>query len=622
MAKIEILPEQIANKIAAGEVVQRPESVVKELLENAIDAGGTRIDLLIKRSGKSLIQVIDDGEGMTEEDAILSIQKHATSKIKNAEDLDAIKTLGFRGEALSAITAVSQIEIRTKTKGAELGCVLRSDGGSDTVVEKGAFPHGTSVSVKNLFFNTPARRNFLRTDATEMKHIVDSFNKTALAHPALAFKLYIDDEIILDYPAGERDDRIIAVFGEVLYRSLFYVEELTDYLSLRGYIGKPSLLKKSKGDQYVFINDRPIQSKQVNHAVFSAYEHILEKGEYPFFVLYITLDPSKVDVNVHPSKLEVRFENEKDIYAFILTVLKKGLAQYDLVPNISLLPRDGSDETKTIFTHQGMATRSDFSDRPRPASDYKPRSISDAEIDAVFGSLRRHAEQPLAAGRHPMPFGEPFDAVVQPLIPVPAVQVVHSEIPPVEYDTFLIQLQNKYILTPIKSGLMIIDQHVAHERILYEKAMRSFDSLFPLSQQLLFPKTIELDPGMYLTVKELSQFLLRIGFEIKFFGRNTVVIEGVPQEIKPGEEENNLRGIIEEYIDNQKVRKISDEKDNLAKSYACKSAIKAGDKLSEKEMRMLIDELFATSMPYVCPHGRPVVVKISIEEFDKRFGRT
>jgi DNA mismatch repair protein MutL len=364
MGKIHILPENLANKIAAGEVVQRPESVVKELLENAIDANATAIDLLIKRAGKSLIQVIDNGDGMSEEDAILSIQKHATSKINSLEDLDAIKTLGFRGEALSSISAVSQLEIQTETRNEELGIAIRVEENGKINLEKGSFPKGTSIIIKNLFYNVPARRNFLKSDSTELKHMVDTFNKIALSHPEKSFRFFIDEDRTLDYTAGTLDERVMQVFGDQTFRSLVKVSENLDIISVSGYIGKPSLLKKQKGEQYLFINNRYVQSKQINHAVFTAYENILEKGDYPFFILFIELDPSKIDINVHPTKLEVRFENERDIYAFVLSSVKRGLSSYDLVPQVSLNEGSGFLNTRTTFQPANKIERNDFSDRP------------------------------------------------------------------------------------------------------------------------------------------------------------------------------------------------------------------------------------------------------------------
>jgi len=342
---IKILPEQISNKIAAGEVVQRPESVVKELIENSIDAGATKIELIVKKAGKNLIQVVDDGIGMSEEDLLLSVQKHATSKIWAYEDLEAIKTLGFRGEALSSISAVSQVEIRTETRDDEIGTRIRFDEIGNLVKDKGSFSKGTSVTVKNLFFNTPARRKFLKTDATELKHIIDTFNKNALSHPTIHFKLFNAGELIYDYEAGDLEARIKQVFADNMLDAILPVNEKTDFLSVNGFIGKPALLKKSKGDQYLFLNSRYIINKQINHAVFSGFEHILEKGDFPFFILFLKIDPKKIDVNIHPSKLEAKFDDDKDVYNFVLAVVRKSLGMHDLVPSM-VFNDDGFAEEK------------------------------------------------------------------------------------------------------------------------------------------------------------------------------------------------------------------------------------------------------------------------------------
>ncbi|MDP2303438.1 MAG: DNA mismatch repair endonuclease MutL [Ignavibacteria bacterium] len=618
MPKIKILPENLSNKIAAGEVVQRPESVVKELLENSIDANSTEIKLLIKRAGKVLIQVVDNGDGMAEEDAILCILKHATSKIITDSDLEAIKTLGFRGEALSSITAVSQVELRTQTDESEIGVQLRIDDGQHIEKEFGSFAKGTSVSVKNLFFNTPARRNFLRTDTTETKHIIETFNRIALSHPKISFKLFIDDEITLDFPSGELTDRIGNVFGEGILSALINVEERTEFLSLYGFIGKPSLLKKSKGDQYLFLNNRYVVSRQINHAVFTAYENVLEKGDYPFFILFLEIDPHRIDINVHPSKLEVRFDDEKDIYSFVVSVLRKSLSSYDLVPNLTFTQGASEKERMTITPFQ-KSERSDFSDRPsKPNYNSKSQSFNDKDIDMLFGSLSLNVnrESPESNIKTPFENENVVDETIQKSVPIRASSEEK------ENSSFIIQLHHKYILSQIKSGLMIIDQHAAHERILYEKALKLFDINLPFAQPLLFPKTIEVDASKLLMLKELHPYLLKLGFEIKFFGQNTIIIEAVPQDIHPGNEEEILLEILDEYLINRREKKILEVKDNMAKSFSCKSAIKTGDKLSELEMRVLIDQLFATSMPYVCPHGRPIVVKISLDEFDRRFGRT
>ncbi|HKI79629.1 MAG TPA: DNA mismatch repair endonuclease MutL [Ignavibacteriaceae bacterium] len=615
--KIKILPDNIANKIAAGEVVQRPESVVKELMENAIDADANKIEVIVKRAGKTLIQVFDNGSGMNEEDAVLSIQKHATSKITAYEDLEAIKTLGFRGEALSSIAAVSQLEIRTETKEEELGTLIRMDDSENLIKEKGSYPKGTSISVKNIFYNTPARRNFLKTDATEIRHIIDTFNKISLSYPGIHFKFYHDDEITIDYPAGSLEERIKKVFADNMLDALVPVEEKTEYISLTGFIGKPSMLKKSKGEQYLFLNRRYVSSKQINHAVFSAYENILEKGDYPFFILFLEVDPHKIDVNVHPSKLEVKFEDEKNIYNFVMAVIKKSLGTHDLVP--SMMFTDVTDETEKLrFNHFNKVNKDDFSDRPafetqRSGSE---KRITDNEIDMIFSSIPDDIITPASSEKVTMPFDKTEESEVYH-----KVSREEGEITPEVDSPFIIQLHNKYILSQIKTGLMIIDQHVAHERILYEKALKRFDVNMPFSQQLLFPRKMTLDPGTYGIVKELQNYLSKLGFAIKFLSKNSIIIEGVPEDVKQGSEEKILLELIDEYLTNQREKKLED-RDNIAKSYSCKTAIKAGDKLTDREMRLLIDQLFATSMPYVCPHGRPILVKISLDEFDRRFGRT
>jgi DNA mismatch repair protein MutL len=611
--KIKILPENLANKIAAGEVVQRPESVVKELLENAIDADAKNIEVIIKQAGKSLIQVCDDGSGMTEDDVKLCVQKHATSKILDYKDLEAIKTLGFRGEALSSIAAVSQFEIKTETRDEEIGSLLKIENENQITFEKASVSKGTCVTVKNLFYNTPARRKFLKTDGTELKHITDTFNKIALSHPDISFKFYNNDSLVFDYLSSTVDERLKQVFADNILDGVIPVNEETEYITLKGYIGKPAMLTKSKGDQYLFLNKRFVISKQINHAVFSAYENILEKGDYPFFVLFLTIDPSRIDVNIHPSKLEVKFDDDKDVYHYVMAVIKKSLGMHDLIPTMAFEENENVEKLK--FDVYSRTNRGDFSDRPSFIEKRDSVSVTDKEIDLVFGSLTSDIQrkEKTSSGHH---F---FDDEEKEIFS--ENKTVESRVKSDEETTFIIQLHNKYIISQIKSGLMIIDQHVAHERILYEKILNRLEANMPFSQHLLFPLTVQFDPGSFEILQELNQLLNQIGFQLKFFSKNTIIIEGVPEDIKSGSEERILREFIDEYLVNQREKKL-EQRDNIAKSYSCKAAIKAGDKLSEKEMRLLIDQLFATSMPYVCPHGRPVIIKISLDEFDKRFGRT
>lgn len=611
---IKILPENIANKIAAGEVVNRPESVVKELVENSIDAGANQIDVYIKNAGKNLIQVIDDAVGMSEEDAMLCIQRHATSKINSLEDLEAIKTLGFRGEALASIAAVSIFEIRTRREIDELGVAIKIGEGEKLIKEKGAFPVGTSVTVKNLFYNVPARRNFLKSNSTELKHIIETFKRIALSHPQISFRLINDDDIIYDLAKSDHTERVKSIFGENIVDLILETKEITDYISLNGFITKPIYLKRSKGEQYLFLNNRYVQSKIINHAVFSAYENLMEKGDYPFFVLFVNIDPKKVDVNVHPSKLEVKFDDEKEIYSFVHAVIKKTLASYDLVPSVTF-DNNTTDKESLRFNSFKSTTKSDFSDRPfsnQMEADKRKSIFSDDEIEQLFENLNREIKSaaPDSVVEHP------FENNTQ--------REVYHEVDSAENShdiPFIVLLHNKYILSQIKSGLMIIDAHVAHERVLYEKALQTFEANIPFSQHLLFPQTLKLDPADYQLVKELEPYLTNLGFTIKFKAKNIIEIIGIPSDLKSEHETDTLLDILHEFRKNQQEKQL-EVRDNLAKSFSCKAAIKAGDKLSEKEMRILVDKLFATSMPYVCPHGRPIVIKIPIEELDKRFGRT
>lgn len=621
--KIKMMPENLANKIAAGEVVQRPESVLKEALENSLDANSDAIEIIIKNAGKSLIQIIDNGDGMSEEDAELSIQRHATSKVYSYEDLERIRTFGFRGEALSSIAAVSQFEIKTRTAEQELGTYIKVE--DNKIIEKGkeASPKGTTICIRNLFYNTPARRNFLKTDSTELKHLIETFKRAALSSPNVSFKFWNDDDLIFDFPGGTLDDRMSQVFADNILDAVLRSEENTNFLKIKGYIAKPAYLRKSKGEQYLFINNRYVVSKQINHAVFTAYENVLEKGDYPFFVLFLQIDPAKIDVNVHPSKLEVKFDDERDIYSFVLAVMRKTLSSYDLVPNMNFTGSTNGKE-RLIFNDNIRTDRNDFNDRPITGGNARSFSFnaaverkrySDEDIDLLFNSLDKKIENSIDERSEEAPPMEPK-----------FIETAHRDLGATgsvgnTSESLIFQLHNKYILAQIRSGLMLIDQHAAHERILYEKALRSFEANLPFSQQLMFPQTVQFDPASYAVLKELEQYLTKLGFDIKYFSKNTVSIIGIPQDVRLGSEEKILQEIMSEYINNQREKGI-EATDNLAKSFACKAAIKTGDKLKEKEMRILVDQLFAANVPYHCPHGRPTVIKIPLEEFDRRFGRT
>ncbi len=615
MSSIKILPENIVNKIAAGEVVQRPESVVKELMENAIDSGAKNIDVFIKNAGKSLIQVCDDGTGMTEEDAVLSVQKHATSKISNFDDLNSLGTLGFRGEALSSIVAVSQLEVKTQTEDEDLGTWIKVSDKGEITSEKGSFVKGTSVIVKNLFYNVPARIKFLKTNQTEFRHISDTFKKIALGHWGISFKLYNDKDVIFDFRSGDLEKRIGQIFADNMSDALIKVEENTDIFSVTGYIGKPAMLKSCKGDQYIFINNRYVINRQINHAVFTAYESVLKKGDYPFFVLFLDIEPDKIDVNIHPSKMEVKFDDEKSIYNLLLAIIRKNLGVQNLVYNESEAEAvvdyesalEGKSGLKNIFNSNFVINRQNTSNKT---------NYSDEELDRLFGNIQDDALNKT----QPVVIDHPFSQPVQKEY-LHRVNNIEDEENETGRSSFIFQLHDKYILSQIKSGLIVIDQNAAHRRILFEKAFRQLKTGLPFSQQLLFPRKLELDREKFDLLKEILTPVINLGFSIAFLRGTNIEIRGVPEDVKHRKEDKILLDILNKLSELKKDDEKSIE-ENLAKVYSEAAAIKENTSLNEKEMRSLIDHLFSSSKPYICPNGRPTLIKISLTEFSRRFGNT
>lgn len=639
--RIHILQPEVANKIAAGEVVQRPASAVKELIENSLDAGAHKIDIVVKEAGKTLLQVVDDGEGMTEEDALMAFQRHATSKIRSAEDLESIRTLGFRGEALASIAAVSLVELRTRTRSDDVGTLIRIDGSEVREQTKVQMEPGTSVMVKNLFANTPARRAFLKSDQTELKNITDVVTRMAVMYPEVAWRYVSEDETLLDVKPGSPEDRFIDVFGERHFKSVLRVHEATEYLTVDGFIGKPDFVRKSRADQYLYLNRRSITNRTVSHAVFHAYEHLMVKNAYPFFVLNLTLDPRKVDVNVHPSKLEVKFENDSNIYRFVFAVVRKTLSAHDLIPSVSLA---GDQATAGINQRLQFGSSPSLhapivpayisgeqADRTQSATELPELSVDVFDIEKLFSRIeqrmsgqpqselppdRLYPESRQGQAGAPQLAGNTFPK--ERVIPHETLQTESGQ----QRDHRAIwQVHSKYILSQIRGGLLIVDQHAAHERILYERAVANFDRDLPSTQQLLFPQTIQFGAHDYTLIKELLPHLEKLGFDVKLFGKHTVVIEGIPADVRVGKETTILQDVVDEYKRNEHADTL-DARDAVAKSFACKAAIKAGDRLNTVEMITLIDQLFAMQMPYVCPHGRPVLMKITLEELDRRFGRT
>ncbi len=604
--RVHILPEQIANKIAAGEVVQRPESVVKELLENSLDAESKSLTVVVKEGGIDLVQVSDNGEGMDEEDAVNAFGRHATSKIATYEDLEAIRTFGFRGEALASIAAVARVTMKTRRRDMEEAVIVRAEGGGKLSVSRGAREPGTTVSVQNLFFNVPARRKFLKTPTTEFRHVYDAVHRIAISYPEIALEFVSDGDQIFKLSPAALPQRLLDVFGERQLSMLIPVEERSELIHVSGYISKPSFGLRARTNQYLFLNRRFINNRTISHAVFSAYEHLLEKGTFPFFLLFLDINPHRVDINIHPSKMEAKFDDEQGVYRFIAALVRKSLTVSEFVPSLGMTGSPGGEgATGLRFT----PAQHEWPGGTQPSWTFPERE----KVDPITGEIVR-LQPPSGAAIASQLLGN-IDRAFQTSAPEAAAD---SAKPPAGAPLW--QLHKKYILAAVENGVMIIDQHVAHERILYERALRRYETEGRSSQQLLFPKTIQLSAADCSLVEELKGDLEVIGFDLKLFGKNTVVVEGVPADVRPGLEEKILEDVLTLYKEYRR-ESPTNVRDNLAKSFSCRSAVKAGDPLTEPEMRALVTDLFATDVPYVCPHGRPIVLRISIEEMDRRFGR-
>ncbi len=633
MAQIKILSEEIASKIAAGEVIQRPESVVKELIENSIDAGARSIEVEVKEAGKSFIRVTDSGTGMGESDALLAFAQHATSKIETYSDLENIATLGFRGEALYSIAAVSQVELKTKSEAEDAAVYLRVNGGKQQEISRAAHGTGTTIIVKNLFYNTPARRNFLKANPTEFRHIYQTVSRYAIAFPEIEFTLLSQragssagNEVVLSAKSNTVRSRLNEIFGERFTDSLVAFEETYDHLKISGFLGKPEYTKRTRGEQFLFLNKRYVISKAVNHAAFSAYENLIDRGDFPFFAIFIDIPPNEVDVNVHPSKLEVKFRDERSIYGAIRSATHGSLVKSDLVPEMSAAGQPGNLTAKG----SGWSSRT-TTDSSRLRTDSRARG---GFVPVMFNSgPGQTGERFVSRDRDFRQDGDIADAV-DPLFalkfPRIGTESANGKLEQAASEggtpdtmsgeaNIIYQLHNKYIISQISTGLLVVDQHAAHERIIYERTLRRFEENGQNTQQLLFPISLNLDPADFTVVEEILPDLNRMGFGVKLFSGSTVVLDGVPVDLKPGRESTILTEILEEYKRDNDLRLTPREK--LCKTFSCKAAVKAGDHLTIEEMESLMDQLFKADVPYVCPHGRPVLVKIPMLELDKKFGR-
>jgi len=625
MARIARLPDIVANKISAGEVVQRPASVVKELLENAIDAGASKITVAIKDAGKELIRIVDNGAGMVREDAFLCVERFATSKITGVEDLDSLQSLGFRGEALASISSVSHFELKTRTAKATLGLRLRYEGGILAEESGVQGEQGSTITVRNLFYNVPARRKFLKSNATEYNHIFEIVKSFVLAYPEIEWRMYSDDEELFHVKSPDILERLNVFYGDDFASGMIELSEENDYLSIRGFLGKPAMQKRRKLDQYFFINRRVVQNRMLSQAVQQAYGDLLVERQTPFALLFLAIDPSRVDVNVHPAKLEIRFDDERNVRNMFYPVVKRAIQLHDFSPDLEVAE---SDQLLSGQIRESAFRKLSFPDIP-----HRAMTTDDLYRNYREGAFSQPPEAPLSPLHQAALFSNPASAgytlldrglregdeglssfLLAPLYDDDALPN------PKDAEPKIWQLHNKYLICQIKTGLMIIDQHVAHERVLYERAVDVMNQNVPNSQQLLFPQKVEFRPWEYEIFEEIRDDLYRLGFNLRLFGNKTIMIEGVPQDVKPGTEVTILQDMIAEYQDNASKLKL-EKRDNLAKSYSCRNAIMAGQKLSLEEMRSLIDNLFATREPYSCPHGRPVIIKLSLDQLDKMFGR-
>lgn len=593
---IHLLPDAVANQIAAGEVVQRPASAVKELMENAIDAGADQIKLIIKDAGKSLIQVVDNGSGMSAADARLSLQRHATSKISRAEDLFEIRTMGFRGEAMASIAAISHLEIKTRRHEDELGTVIQVAGSELISLEPDALPTGTSISVKNLFYNIPARRNFLKSDGVELRHIVDEFQRVALAHPQIHFSMYQDGNEVYHLTPGSLKQRVVHLFGKNYNERLVPIEEETTIIKLKGFIGKPQFAKKSRGEQFFFVNKRYVKDAYLHHAILKAYQEVLPDDTYPLYVLFIDIDPARIDINVHPTKTEIKYEDDKSIYAIVRSAVKRSLGQYHITPSL-----DFDQENNFSQFMQPKA----FNEIIPPSVSFNP-DFNPFKGDHAYDVTRQVETRQLTMQQY---IGEEIEDKDMNEKKEPQVK------------SRLFQIHKTFILSQIHSGFILIDQQSAHERILFEQFMEQLESRQGMIQQSLFPQTIELNPGDTALVREILPDIQSLGFQLREFGRNTFVVEGVPADLGLGiREKEVIEGLLED-LNNKQDKSELDRRKQLASSLARRAAIKKGTELSQQEMSELIDRLFACESANISLQGKPVILTFTTQELWERFGR-
>lgn len=592
---IQLLPDAIANQIAAGEVIQRPASVVKELMENALDAQASDIKLYVKDAGKTLVQVTDNGNGMSDTDARISIERHATSKIRKSNDLFKIRTMGFRGEALASIAAVAQMEIKTRQEGNEVGTRLRVKASSLVEQDLCQTPVGTNITVKNLFFNVPARRRFLKSNAVEMRHIMDEFKRLAIANPDTRFSLYHNEKEIYILREANRKKRIIDIFGDKLEDKLIPVNEKTSEIQISGFVGIPESARKSRTDQFFFVNNRYIRSGYFNHAVSGAFAGLLPEGYKPTYFIFFEIDPKYIDVNIHPTKEEIKFEDQQMIYQYLGSAVRFALGKHNITPSLNFDIDAGLDDTLAIHHQSGGGQGGGGTGGRIPRPDKPDGEAWKQFYETLYDDDGMHQEEPMTLSSQLNMGGESNTGQFSP-----------------------IQIHSSYIVTQIKTGMIVIDQQKAHERILYEKFLDSCDTGIVEMQQLLFPEQVELERDKVAVLREILPELDKMGFDINPFGQATFIIHAVPSTLVGNA---GLMKVIESVIDEISADRKADTipQEIIAKTLARKLSMNKGKKMEPKEMKVLIEQLFACETPFVSPSGKPCFFTLTIDELETKF---
>jgi DNA mismatch repair protein MutL len=624
---IQLLPDHVANQIAAGEVVQRPASVVKELLENAVDAGSTEIKLIVKDAGKTLIQVIDNGKGMSVTDSRLCFERHATSKIRHAEDLFALHTKGFRGEALASIAAIAHVELKTRQEQDELGTHLVIEGSKFTSQEVAVLPRGTSFSVKNLFFNIPARRNFLKSDTVEFRHVIDEFERVAMAHHNISFMLYHNGSEMFNLPSGNQRQRIVNIFGGRTNEKLVPVKESTEIVQIGGFVAKPEFAKKSRGEQFFFVNNRFIKSPYLHHAVMAAYEGLLKDGCQPGYYIYMDVPPHTIDINIHPTKTEIKFDDEHALYAILRSTIKHALGQFNIAPILDF-DRDANLDTPYDYEKRDAVIPGVVVDRNyNPFAEEQPSKSGGSFAASSGGNSFRGDSYAPSFKKERQPAWESLYVGTSPSqediagISFESEEVTGSlfndnEVMEAVQRTY--QIHKKYIVSPIKSGMVIIDQKRAHQRILYEQFLRNITVQQASSQQLLFPLVLHYNSGEMAIIHEMQDALVNTGFVFAEFNSDHIVVSGLPVNVAESEV-----SILLEVVINDLQQEVPDssfsQSDRIAKSMARSLAVRTGTLLTEREQENMVNALFACKEPAVSPFNKPTFITVSVEDLDKRF---